>query len=1235
MAVVGDAYIIVRALTDKVEGDIRRGFSGVDKIGEKAGKDLATVFSDAFSNNKSNGDFFGNLASGLEAIAPEALNTRKAVQDLTASGNVFGTSVATLIGSVSALIGGLVALGGNAIGAAASLAAAGNVLASFGLGMVAAKIGLGGVGQAFTALNKIANGGGASYSARLAAVNRVQDAEANLAKTIEQNRNKLADANEAVRRAQIALNQAIIKGREEIQQLGFDAEGAALSEKKAALELDKARANLAAVQDLPPNSRVRKEAELAYQEAELNLRKAKDKSADLNKEQNRLAKTGVAGTAGVIEATQRLSDAEKARARDGVEALRSQAAAELELARAKAANDRVGSGSGGANPLAGLTAAQVTFVRFLQSINPKLKEIRQNISEAFLVPLQQAITLLVNRAFPTINAGMTKIAGAMGGVAVEIAKSVTSSQNLLALGKFFTSSSKLLRTFGGALGNIYGIALTLLNALAPTAQRFADWLKTTTGRWDTWMKSAQGSAAVTDFFTKSSDAAAKFGKVFGNIFKGIGAIISANLGPGTGGDYLLNWLVTATDGFGKLGDSANGKGNLKQYFNDVAVNSQKIFSSVGALIGQLVKLGADPTIGKTFDILKQGAPALGELLSKAQKAGPSLAGLVTSLIGIANKMADTGAIKIFFDTLKIAADTVRAFLDNPVVNAILTVTGRLFGIGVALNMLIKVSKFAFNFLIGDLIAYLKKISFVVSGIGDMAKAFGELQKAGSGVEGMLIKLADSNNKFVSTLGNAGIKAYDTWGKIGPSVGKMGTAIGGTFAGIGRSLGTFFTGPVGIALGVIALLVGAFILLYKTSDTFRAQMDAVFAQLMAVFAQAGQQIMAAIQPLIPVLMGAFTQIMNAVAPLIPILLNSLVPAFQSIVTALIPVVTMLLSSLVPVIGQVASAIIPLIGTIITALVPAIVAIVNAVVPVVVTLINILVPVFTTIINAMMPLITMIINMLVPVITQIATAFTPVITMIVQQVVPVFTQIMNTLMPLITMIINMLVPVISQIITAFMPVITMILQLLMPVLTVLINIFSGIITVVMNVVMALIKFLMPIITTVIGAFAGFIKFLPQIGTVFAGVWNGIVSFFKGIANWLIGLVEGMVNGMIDAINRFTKPFKDAIQAVVKFFGGNIQIGIIPHVSLPRLAKGGVVAPSPGGSLVNVAEAGRPERIEPLDANGMSKRDKAMLDAMRNSGASGIQINVHPAPGMNEQELAAKVGRELALQMRKGAI
>jgi hypothetical protein len=55
MAVVGEASVIVRAVTTGVKNDIQKAFDGADRIGERAGNDAGASFSRGF-RNKSQGD---------------------------------------------------------------------------------------------------------------------------------------------------------------------------------------------------------------------------------------------------------------------------------------------------------------------------------------------------------------------------------------------------------------------------------------------------------------------------------------------------------------------------------------------------------------------------------------------------------------------------------------------------------------------------------------------------------------------------------------------------------------------------------------------------------------------------------------------------------------------------------------------------------------------------------------------------------------------------------------------------------------------------------------------------------------------------------------------------------------------------------------------------------------------------------------------------------------------------
>jgi hypothetical protein len=71
---------------------------------------------------------------------------------------------------------------------------------------------------------------------------------------------------------------------------------------------------------------------------------------------------------------------------------------------------------------------------------------------------------------------------------------------------------------------------------------------------------------------------------------------------------------------------------------------------------------------------------------------------------------------------------------------------------------------------------------------------------------------------------------------------------------------------------------------------------------------------------------------------------------------------------------------------------------------------------------------------------------------------------------------------------------------------------------------------------------------------------------------------------------------------------------------------------GIAAIIGEGGRNERVEPLDKDGLSVRDRAIIAQL--AGAGGATINVYPSAGMNERELADLVSRRLAFELRRGA-
>lgn len=151
----------------------------------------------------------------------------------------------------------------------------------------------------------------------------------------------------------------------------------------------------------------------------------------------------------------------------------------------------------------------------------------------------------------------------------------------------------------------------------------------------------------------------------------------------------------------------------------------------------------------------------------------------------------------------------------------------------------------------------------------------------------------------------------------------------------------------------------------------------------------------------------------------------------------------------------------------------------------------------------------------------------------------------------------------------------------------------------------------------------------GSFWGGLWNTVKSKFSAIGtsignaisgavksgiNRVISRVESVINGAIGIINK-------AINLINKIPG--VKVGKVSYMSLPRLAKGGVLN---GAQTVIAGEAG-PEAIIPLDRL-FAQMDK-MAETIKGQPGSGdsIVINVYGAEGQSITELARVIEQRLA--------
>jgi len=628
VAVVGSAYVMVRAITDKVEGDIQRAFSRSTRTAYRSGGEMGNALTRGL-NRGARQNKFNALADQLRELYPEAERSAEAFTRLVRRGYVAQTAIGALAGSVGALVGGLGALIGS-VGAA--------VPALIGLGSAAitARVGL---GIATFALGDVGS-----------AVEKATDATSGLSESVEDLTKKYED-------------------------LLFAAEDAALGEERAALNLEKARENLLRTADLAPNSRVRREASLAFKEAELAYRKAIANREDLNDQVNK-----------------------------GIDGLRG--------------------GGAGSDPFAGLTDSQRAFAEFLVSIAPIQEELKEAAASGFLPILEEQMKRIIDSGLPVILKDRFYDLGvAVGGAVENFTDILLARDNLQKLDDVLGDMAENIPIFGSIFGNLFDALLTAVKEADPLTRRFLEYLDDKAGSWATFLDIKAQTGELEAFFTQAGDNAAKLGEIFGQTFDFIVNMVAANFTPGTGGWKILDWLDEITGAWADADQAF-----LETYFSRSADNFIAIGNALGGAFETLIRLGANPAVAEFWEALDEGSYEFSQLLTAMVESAPALGEILSTLTGIIAAFTDSGVPQTFLETLNYAfqgieeiVNALKPLLDNVVGQAfaVLSAFGLLF------TMLGKIGLVGTGFII-RLLTY---VGLIAPAAGSATAVMGGLSRA--------------------------------------------------------------------------------------------------------------------------------------------------------------------------------------------------------------------------------------------------------------------------------------------------------------------------------------------------------------------------------------------------------------------------------------------------------------------------------------------------------------------------
>lgn len=1104
MAIVGEAYVVVKAITTGFSQQVQQSLNGLNQTGSQAGQNVGKAFSNG-------------AAGGLSKADQEAKKVYDSVNRLIEGSYYLQSGLTAAAGAISVLVGGLFALGSQIAAATPALIVLPSIFMAIGQAALTAKLAFGGIGKAIGGLTK-PKPGGTPIGKMPGLLREYASAE-----------ERVGVASKRVEKETKALDQARIDAAENLQQLKFSSEDAAIGEKKAALELEKARKTLARVQDLPPNSTARKEAELAYAEADLNYRKAKDNNSDLKKEVDKRNAAGIEGSKEVIAAQEQLDNAN----RESKHAIDAQALALEKLNHEK-------ENPSGPNPLAGLTPEAAQFAKYIAGLKPKLDELRSAVGKTLFPPLEIAVDNLVKNLFPSLKTILADTGTALGKTAVDLSKIITSSDNLKNLNTVAGTNKDTIGKLGKVTGNLYSVFLSLMSAADPLVRRFTDWVTALTDSWKASVEAKNKTGELTKVFNDAGDVAAQLGRIFKNIGIAIFNMGKAASGPGSGGQMIFDFLEKATAKFKTFSETGLKDGSLEAYFKSVADSFNKVLHVLGVVSGAILKTGDDKGTESLFTSLSHAAEIFAGALGTLSEggAGGAFGKFIEQVAKFFAATSESGSLKIYFGIMTTALGLLNKILSNPIGAKILGIAAAAHGGRTAFRRLGESADMVRKYIVGDKNSMLSAFKSGKAGLQVFTDGF-KYAKQGGATFGQALQagLANKFPKLVGGLKNAAsaVKNFDLKGRLAAVGTKIWTGIQAAFNAV------MDANPIALTVIAIVALIAIVVVMYMKFKWFRDFVATVW-----------DGIKAAIEGVFNWLKDNWKLILVIITGPFGLAVALIVKYWDDIKAAIAFVWD-----------------------------------------------NVIKPIFE--------------------------GMFAVFKLAWDGIKAAFNFVWDVIKAAIELYWNFYIkPIFELMLTVFKLA------------------WDGIkaaFTIVWDVIKTAIDFAWnKIIKPIFEAF----------GTIFGKVWDGIKTAFTGAWDFITKAIDGAKSIFGKIGDAIILAFKTAINFIIRGWNAiefkipGFKLGPIKFdgftlglPDIPELAEGGVINPTRGGTLARIGEAGKSERIEPLDSEGLSKRDRAIITMLSGGQATGgINITVNPSPGMDEVELAALVSRQISFQLRRGA-
>jgi phage-related protein len=282
------------------------------------------------------------------------------------------------------------------------------------------------------------------------------------------------------------------------------------------------------------------------------------------------------------------------------------------------------------------------FLRAIRAQKGAFDDLRLDVQNRLFVGLADAVKPLAEKYLPLASRLFVTIAGSLNNAAREATSFALSGQTVGKVGTLFDNLRASVESLSGAFAPAIAALLDITTVGSTFLPRMSDAIAGASNRFAEFIREAAQSGQLEEFFQRAIDTIKQLGRIAGNVFGGLGNVMSAAKSQGAG---LLNTLESITQAFQTWTGSTSGQEALKSFF----ASMKRVVEALGPPFFALIEvIGRDfiPILADIATIIGPVLKPLFETFGRLLQALRPLIDAIASAFGTA-----LAALGPFFDAL--------------------------------------------------------------------------------------------------------------------------------------------------------------------------------------------------------------------------------------------------------------------------------------------------------------------------------------------------------------------------------------------------------------------------------------------------------------------------------------------------------------------------------------------------------------------------------------------------------